>query len=70
MTVLRLIIEKNLCRNWEKQLAKPLGSSLLAALFITFWKEYGLLTFACFINDPIARLGQPLLLGQLLLYFR
>lgn len=57
-------------RNWKKQLAKPNRPSLITAIFKTFWREYALLSFICTFNDVVARLGQPLLLGQLLLYFR
>lgn len=56
-------------RNWKKETrsSKP---SLMVAVFKTFWKEYALLTTICAINDVVLRIGQPLLLGQLLLYFR
>lgn len=57
-------------RNWKKQLAKPTRPSLITAIVKTFWREYALLSFICTFNDVVARLGQPLLLGQLLLYFR
>lgn len=57
-------------RNWKKQLAKTTRPSLIRALIATLWKEYALLSFICGFNDIVLRLGQPLLLGKLLLYFR
>lgn len=57
-------------RSWKNQLNKSKRPSLLAAIFRTFWKELTLYGFVCFFNELVARLGQPLILGQLLLYFR
>ncbi|XP_055306698.1 ATP-binding cassette sub-family C member 4-like [Sitodiplosis mosellana] len=56
--------------NWKKQQAKSKRPSLIKALIATLWREYALLSFVCTFNDIVLRLGQPLLLGQLLLYFR
>ncbi|XP_055304324.1 ATP-binding cassette subfamily C member 4-like [Sitodiplosis mosellana] len=55
--------------NWKKQLAKSARPSLIKTILATFWKEYTLLSFVCGLNDIFLRLGQPLLLGKLLLYF-
>lgn len=57
-------------RNWERQLFKTRRPSLLAAIIATFGKEYGFLMLLSASNDIIAQLGQPMLLGQFLLYFR
>lgn len=57
-------------RKWKRQLAKSKRPSLLRAIIATFWKEYTNYFFVCTFNDLIARLGQPLLLGKLLLFFR
>lgn len=57
-------------RNWEKELSTLNRPSLLVAFIATFWKEYGILSLMCTCNDLIAQLAQPILLGQLLLYFR
>lgn len=57
-------------RNWEKELTKLKRPSLLVAFIVTFWKEYSLLSLICTCTDLIAQLAQPLLLSQLLLYFR
>ncbi|XP_055302579.1 ATP-binding cassette sub-family C member 4-like isoform X2 [Sitodiplosis mosellana] len=57
-------------RNWKKQFAKSTRPSLIRAILATLWKEYALLSFVCGFNDIFLRLGQPLLLGKLLLYFR
>lgn len=48
----------------------PKRPSLLKAIMTTFWKEYFMFSMLCFFNDVIIRLGQPLLLGKLLMYFR
>lgn len=60
----------NVPRKWEKELTESKRPSLLVALVATFWREYGLLCLISASNDLIAQLGQPLLLGQLLLYFQ
>lgn len=57
-------------RHWTKQLTKSTRPSLIKAIFNTFSKEYLTLGIISFFNDVVARLGQPLLLGRLLLYFR
>ncbi|XP_037037714.1 multidrug resistance-associated protein 4-like isoform X1 [Bradysia coprophila] len=57
-------------KNWEIQLTKRKRPSLLAAILKTFRKELCVFSGICFFNELIARLGQPLLLGYLLLYFR
>lgn len=63
------ILFNDIFRHWEKQLASK-RPSLLAAILRTFWKECVVFSFVCVFNDLVARLGQPLLLGQLLLFFR
>ncbi|XP_055319307.1 ATP-binding cassette subfamily C member 4-like [Sitodiplosis mosellana] len=55
---------------WQNQLAKTKRPSLLAAIVATFWREYISYAFVCAFSDLIARLGQPLLLGKLLRFFR
>lgn len=59
-----------LCRNWKKQLDKPGRPSIIKAVIATFWKEYTLFGLMCGFNDIVLRLIQPLLLGELLKYFR
>lgn len=56
-------------RNWAKQL-KSREPSLIRAVGVTFWKEYALFSLLVGFNDIILRLAQPLLIGQMLLYFR
>ncbi|XP_055378030.1 ATP-binding cassette sub-family C member 4-like [Condylostylus longicornis] len=54
---------------WAKQLEtkKP---SLIKAMFLTFWREVGVLAILTAFNELCIRLLQPILLGQLLLFFR
>ncbi|XP_031636272.1 multidrug resistance-associated protein 4-like [Contarinia nasturtii] len=56
-------------KKWEKQLMKS-KPSLLSAIVATFWKEYTLYALVCTFTDLVSRLGQPLILGKLLLFFR
>lgn len=44
--------------------------SLLRAIFKTFWRELMITQLLYLMNDVIIRLVQPILLGELLLYFR
>lgn len=44
--------------------------SLVKVVMKTFWKEYALMSFVAGFSEIFVKLGQPLLLGQLLLYFR
>lgn len=55
-------------RNWNKRGSKQ--RSLLAVIFVTFWKDYAILTICCFCNDILLRLGQPFCLSYLLQFFR
>lgn len=43
--------------------------SLIKAVMLTFWREYGVLAFITVLSE-IVRILQPLLLGRLLLFFR
>ncbi|XP_031636354.1 multidrug resistance-associated protein 4-like [Contarinia nasturtii] len=56
--------------NWKVQLEKSKRPSLIKAIFATLWREYAGLALICGFNDIVVRLGQPILLGKLLLYFR
>lgn len=44
--------------------------SLVKVVMKTFWKEYALMSLLAGFSEIFVKLGQPLLLGQLLLYFR
>lgn len=44
--------------------------SLLIVIIDTFWRDYAFLAILCFFNEIVLRLGQQLLLGHLLMYFR
>ncbi|GAB0087983.1 hypothetical protein DMENIID0001_023560 [Sergentomyia squamirostris] len=56
---------------WKEQVKKSKDNpSLIKATVLTFWPEYGYLALLVFINETAIRLGQPLLLGRLLMYFR
>lgn len=57
-------------RKWNENQSKSKRCSLLAVIVVTFWKDYVLLAALGFTNEIILRLGQQLLLGRLLLYFR
>lgn len=58
-------------RKWNKELeSESKNPSLVRATAKTFWKELLILATACFVNDVLIKVGQPFLLGKLLLYFR
>ncbi|GAB0087981.1 hypothetical protein DMENIID0001_023540 [Sergentomyia squamirostris] len=58
-------------RKWEDQLRNTSSRpSLITAIAITFWREFVCLGLIVVTNDFVIRLVQPLLLHQLLLYFR
>lgn len=59
-----------LLRNWKKEAMKPKKYSLVKVVMKTFWKEYALMSFLAGFGEIFVKLGQPLLLGRLLLYFR
>ncbi|XP_055710935.1 probable multidrug resistance-associated protein lethal(2)03659 [Phlebotomus papatasi] len=65
------VLGDRLEEKWQDQLrntsARP---SLIRAIAITFWREYVCLGLIVVTNDFVIRLGQPLLLRRLLLYFR
>ncbi|XP_067014322.2 ATP-binding cassette subfamily C member 4 [Anabrus simplex] len=68
------VLGDKLERQWERQVEqaqkrnkKP---SLRSALLRAFAWEYGKLGFIVFVSEIVIRLGQPLLLGQLLAYFQ
>lgn len=57
-------------RNWDAQVNGPGRPSLLKAICKTFWREYTYMGFLQIMNEFVVRLGQPILLGKLLFYFR
>lgn len=67
--VFRWFFRSQFHRNWNRRVSKS-NRSLLAAVVDTFWKDYAFLAVMCFFNDIVLRLGQQILLGNLLLYFR
>ncbi|XP_068086381.1 ATP-binding cassette subfamily C member 4-like [Anabrus simplex] len=67
------ILGDRLERQWEKQVEEAKRGkkpSLVAAILRAFSREYGKLAFIIVITEIIIRLGQPILLGQLLAYFK
>lgn len=59
------------CRKWKIQLQKKSGSpSLVKAVAWTFWREYSIFSCMSLFSDIVFRLTQPLLLGELLRFFR
>ncbi|XP_072393692.1 ATP-binding cassette sub-family C member 4-like [Diabrotica undecimpunctata] len=68
------VLGDHLQRNWDKQLekAKQTNSkpSLLKAIVMTFWFEYVKLGIYDISTDLVLRLIQPLVLGNLLDYFK
>ncbi|XP_055676629.1 probable multidrug resistance-associated protein lethal(2)03659 [Lutzomyia longipalpis] len=65
------ILGDRLEEKWQDQLRKTSSRpSLIRAIAITFWREYVCLGLIVVTNDFVIRLGQPLLLRRLLLYFR
>ncbi|KAI2474047.1 ATP-binding cassette sub-family C member 4 [Diabrotica virgifera virgifera] len=68
------VLGDNLQRNWDKQLEKSKKSnskpSLLKAIVMSFWLEYAKLGIYTITTDLVLRLIQPLILGNLLDYFK
>ncbi|XP_055676611.1 ATP-binding cassette sub-family C member 4-like [Lutzomyia longipalpis] len=65
------VLGDRLEKKWMEQLKRSKSNpSLIKAVAIAFWKEYLLLALIVIVNEAAIRLGQPLLLGRLLLYFR
>ncbi|XP_059609695.1 probable multidrug resistance-associated protein lethal(2)03659 [Phlebotomus argentipes] len=65
------VLGDRLEEKWQDQLrSAPARPSLIKAIAITFWREYVCLGLIVVTNDFVIRLGQPLLLRRLLLYFR
>lgn len=56
-------------RHYQYECRKVGKPSLFRAVVKTFWKEFTV-TGVMYLLHDIGRLAQPLLLGQLLLYFR
>ncbi|XP_050504939.1 ATP-binding cassette sub-family C member 4-like [Diabrotica virgifera virgifera] len=68
------VLGDNLQRNWDKQLeeAKKTNSkpSLLKSIVMTFWLEYAWLGIYAITTDLVLRLIEPLILENLLDYFK
>ncbi|XP_059613900.1 ATP-binding cassette sub-family C member 4-like [Phlebotomus argentipes] len=65
------VLGDRLERKWNEQVKKSNGNpSLIKAVALTFWREYSLMALLVIVNETAVRLGQPILLGRLLMYFR
>ncbi|CAG9833829.1 unnamed protein product [Diabrotica balteata] len=68
------VLGDKLQRNWDRQLEKAKRTnsepSLIKAIVQTFWVDYLILAIYGLITDVVLRFVQPLMLGNLLDYFK
>ncbi|GAB0087984.1 multidrug resistance-associated protein 4 [Sergentomyia squamirostris] len=65
------ILGNRLEEKWKEQVKKSNGNpSLIKAILLAFWPEYSYMALLEIINQATNSIGQPLLFGRLLMYFR